>query len=69
VEVVAYKTVYKSPSASVAVTTDGKPLPRVLGLVCIEFVHTRACACTLNEYSWYIVCNVVVILISFMFHL
>jgi len=66
-EVVAYKKVYTSPSASITVTTDGKLLPRVPGLVCIEFVHMRACACTLNEYSWYIVCNFVVVVFSFVF--
>jgi hypothetical protein len=68
-EVVAYRKVYTSPSASITVTTDGKTLPIVPRLVCIEFVHTHAYACTLNEYGWYTVCKVVVIVISFMFHL
>jgi hypothetical protein len=41
-EVVAYKKMYTSQPASITVNTDGKPLPKVKGLVCIEFTH--ACA-------------------------
>ena len=52
-EVVAYKKMYTSQSASITVQTEGKPLPQVSGLVCTEFVHALAHACTLNEYRWY----------------
>jgi hypothetical protein len=48
-EVVAYKKMYTSQSASITVKTDGKSLPQVSRLVCIEFVHGCARARTLNE--------------------
>ena len=68
-EVAAYKTKFTGQSASITVKTDGKTLPQISGLVCIEFVHACARACTVTEYSWYTVCKVVVIVISYMFQL
>jgi hypothetical protein len=68
-EVVAYKKKFTGQSASITVKTDGKALPEVSGLVCIEFVHACARACTINEYRWYTVCKVVVIVFSYMFQL
>jgi hypothetical protein len=67
-EVVAYKKKFTGQSASITVETDGKPLPKVSGLVRIEFVHACARACTLNEYGWYTLCKVIIV-ISYMFHL
>ena len=68
-EVAAYKKKYTGQSASITVKTDGTSLPTVSGLVCVEFLHTHACAHTHNEYNWYTVCKVVVIVISYVFHL
>jgi hypothetical protein len=68
-EVTAYKKKFTGQSASITVKTDGKTLPKVSGLVCIEFVHARTRACTINEYSWYTVCKVVVVVFSYMFQL